>query len=85
MNHDIQNEILCIEKNEKICIKNEEFCILKMMDFGGSGCPIVGDTAYQPRVSLKTAGPAPPPLLLWAARITLPHPTRKDGTVEVFL
>ena len=62
-----------------------QFCILKMMDFGGSGCPIVGDTAYQPRVSLKTAGPAPPPLLLWAARITLPHPTRKDGTVEVFL
>ena len=40
----------------------------------GCGCPIAGDTAYQPWLSLKTSGAAPPPLLLWAARLTLPHP-----------
>jgi 23S rRNA-/tRNA-specific pseudouridylate synthase len=48
----------------------------------GLGCPIAGDTAYQPWISLKTSGVdsdavgSAPPLMLWAAKITLPHPER---------
>lgn len=44
------------------------------------GCPIVGDPSYQPRVSLRVreAGLSPPPLLLWAAKVSLPHPDRPE-------
>lgn len=48
------------------------------------GCPIVGDPAYQPRVSLRVraAGLPPPPLLLWAAKVSLPHPDRPQEIID---
>jgi len=48
------------------------------------GCPIVGDTSYMPWISLKVLndnGMDPPPLMLWAANITLPHPERPEEMV----
>jgi 23S rRNA-/tRNA-specific pseudouridylate synthase len=39
-------------------------------------CPIVGDPRYCPRITQATARPGqpPPPLMLWAAAVELPHP-----------
>lgn len=48
------------------------------------GCPIVGDKTYKPWISLKVRGDdgmEPPPLMLWAANITLPHPERPEEMI----